>query len=260
MLSEDLRLFSKCINEFVRPFYSIDADKIPLAHWTMLRDSLSEGQLQSKLHLLDCLRKFCNEGDSTSDFSSSIKTISSNLPIARKHADTLNKNGSLTRKFKKAAFIGHWHGLLPLLFFEFGIIESAIGVELSTDWSSWSHRLNGHWNWKSTVADAAQFDFTDCDLIVNTSCEHMSYDWLSQVPAGCVLALQSTDYQIPEHANCVESVDEFKENILRHISNPQQNNLKSDRSSIYSSPITFLSEFEQKYEIYKRFTLIFELC
>jgi len=222
--SDDLRIFSKCIHDFVRPFYSVEADKIPLEHWTMLRDSLSEGQLQSKLYLLDCLR---------SQFQT---------------------------PFKKAAFIGHWHGLLPLLFFEFGIIESAIGVELSTDWSSWSHRLNGHWNWKSTVADAAQFDFTDCDLIVNTSCEHMSYDWLSQVPAGCVLALQSTDYQIPEHANCVESVDEFKENILRHISNPQQNNLKSDSSSIYSSPITFLSEFEQKYEIYKRFTLIFELC
>lgn len=205
MLSEDLRLFSKCINDFVRPFYSNSADRINVDHWHMLRDSLSEGQLQSKLHLLDCMR-------------SQFKT-----------------------PFKKAAFIGHWHGLFPLMFYEFGLIESAIGVELSEKWSSWSHQLNGHWSWQSIVADAAEFDFTGCDLIVNTSCEHMSYNWLSRVPAGCVLALQSTDYQIPEHVNCVQSLGQFKEKVLEYYKN---------------SSVELTTTSENQHEIYKRFTVI----
>lgn len=236
MLSEDLQIFSKCLNDFVRPFYSVDAKQISDAHWLMLRDSLSEGQLQSKLHLLDGVRRFCLESN-TSDFSP--RASSQSTPSEKKAFP-------LPKKFKKAAFIGHWHGLLPLMFYEFGLIESGIGVELSSEWSQWSKKLNDHWNWQSFVSDAASFDYTDCDLIVNTSCEHMSYDWLAKIPtAGCMLVLQSTDYDIPEHINRVESVDQLESHLL---------NFFAHRAADPKFEILFRST--RPYEIYKRFTLI----
>lgn len=50
------------------------------------------------------------------------------------------------------------------------------------------------------------------DLLVNTACEHLErFDaWLSRLPAGQLVALQSNNYfAIPEHVNSVESLDAF---------------------------------------------------
>lgn len=51
------------------------------------------------------------------------------------------------------------------------------------------------------------------DIIVNTSCEHLAAfdDWYARLPDGVTLVLQSNNYVvIPEHVNCVESLEAFK--------------------------------------------------
>ena len=55
---------------------------------------------------------------------------------------------------------------------------------------------------------------SDADVIINTSCEHITqeqYDlWLSGMPHNSLFVLQSNNYNIPEHVRIANSLDEFK--------------------------------------------------
>ena len=63
---------------------------------------------------------------------------------------------------------------------------------------------------------------SDADVIINTSCEHISqyeYDmWKSGVPHNSLLVLQSNNYKIPEHVRTASNLDDFKEQCdLEHV-------------------------------------------
>jgi hypothetical protein len=55
---------------------------------------------------------------------------------------------------------------------------------------------------------------SDADIIINTSCEHITQDqfdlWKSGVPHNSLLVLQSNNYNIPEHVRTASSLEEFK--------------------------------------------------
>lgn len=55
---------------------------------------------------------------------------------------------------------------------------------------------------------------SDADVIINTSCEHITQDqydlWLSGVPNNSLLVLQSNNYNIPEHVRIAQDLEEFK--------------------------------------------------
>jgi len=53
------------------------------------------------------------------------------------------------------------------------------------------------------------------DVVINTSCEHITQEqyelWLSRIPAGCIVVLQSNNYNIPEHVRTAQNLEEFKQ-------------------------------------------------
>jgi hypothetical protein len=55
---------------------------------------------------------------------------------------------------------------------------------------------------------------SDADVIINTSCEHITQDqydlWISGVPYNSLLVLQSNNYNIPEHVRIAKNLEEFK--------------------------------------------------
>ena len=55
---------------------------------------------------------------------------------------------------------------------------------------------------------------SDADVIINTSCEHITqeqYDlWLSGHPQNSLMVLQSNNYDIPEHVRTAGNLEEFK--------------------------------------------------
>ena len=55
---------------------------------------------------------------------------------------------------------------------------------------------------------------SDADIIINTSCEHVTQDqynlWLSGHPHNSLLVLQSNNYNIPEHVRTAKDLEEFK--------------------------------------------------
>jgi len=55
---------------------------------------------------------------------------------------------------------------------------------------------------------------SDADVIINTSCEHITQDeydlWLSGVPHNSLIVLQSNNYEIPEHIRIAKDINEFE--------------------------------------------------
>jgi hypothetical protein len=55
---------------------------------------------------------------------------------------------------------------------------------------------------------------SDADVIINTSCEHITQDqydlWVSGIPHNSLLVLQSNNYSIDEHVRIATSLEEFK--------------------------------------------------
>jgi hypothetical protein len=56
---------------------------------------------------------------------------------------------------------------------------------------------------------------SDADVVINTSCEHITQDqydlWLSGMPYSSLLILQSNNYDIPEHVRTATTLEQFKE-------------------------------------------------
>lgn len=170
----DFSAVTACVSRYVSAYYrypSYDQDaELPRA----LRDSLSRGQLYSKLQVVDMLMY---------------------QPV----------------RWRSGGFMGHWHGLLPRMLWAHGAIQDGRGVELSPFWSEFSNALNSDWSWSSVVGDVTDGmqNMGGCDLLVNTSCEHMSDVWLSNVACGTTVCAQSTDYDHPTHINRVSSLEQF---------------------------------------------------
>lgn len=172
-LSTDLEV----ITEFVSQFYHFNFLKEKTAYH-MLRDSLSYGQLLSKMQVINLMQK-------------------------------------LNIKSNKCIFLAHWHGLLPFVLKKYDLIQSAIGFEIDQESIDFSHSLNHKWIWKSfnkSIFDVNYEDldsFNDFDLLINTSCEHTNSEWIGRVPSGRMVILQSTNYTHEQHTNRVNNLDEF---------------------------------------------------
>ena len=56
---------------------------------------------------------------------------------------------------------------------------------------------------------------SDADVVINTSCEHITQDdydlWLSGMPHNSLIVVQSNNYDIPEHVRTANSLEHFKE-------------------------------------------------
>jgi hypothetical protein len=67
---------------------------------------------------------------------------------------------------------------------------------------------------KAVTADMCTIR-SDADVVINTSCEHITQDqydlWLSGMPYNSLLVLQSNNYDIPEHVRIAKDLEEFKQ-------------------------------------------------
>lgn len=158
-----------------------------------IRDAMSRGQLNSKLWLIHHLMQSMDKDD-------------------------LN-----------ILIVGGWIGLLPKLMFGLSHSKNRINSITSLDidplcesFANALHYRENGWGtskkrFNAITADMYSFDYSsiDFDVVINTSCEHVPniQEWLNKIPDGKIAALQSNNFRIPEHINCVDSLDEFKSKI-----------------------------------------------
>ena len=114
---------------------------------------------------------------------------------------------------------GGWVGVLASMLFQSGMyIDHINSIDIDPECEATATLMNQlefqSGRFKAYTADMCTFR-SDADIVVNTSCEHITQDnydlWLSGMPYNSLLVLQSNDYDIPEHIRTATDLEHFKE-------------------------------------------------
>jgi hypothetical protein len=114
---------------------------------------------------------------------------------------------------------GGWVGVLASMMFQSGMpIKNIRSIDIDPTCESVATMMNKgeemQGKFRAVTRDMCSIR-SDADVIVNTSCEHITQDqydlWLSGIPCNSLIVLQSNNYRITEHVRIAESLDEFKQ-------------------------------------------------
>jgi len=104
----------------------------------------------------------------------------------------------------KIIIIGSWYNILGLMLMirnphkQFTIK----GIDVDIEAIKIADKLTEAWRFeamipfKNEVADASEYDYSNYDVIINTSIEHMSDEWFYNVPNGKIVCLQSMSINV----------------------------------------------------------------
>ena len=113
---------------------------------------------------------------------------------------------------------GGWVGVLASMLFQSDIVCTSIrSIDIDPTCEPIANMMNKGeemvGKFRAVTADMCEIR-SDADVIINTSCEHITQDqydlWLSGHPSNSLLVLQSNNYNIPEHIRIANSLEEFK--------------------------------------------------
>jgi hypothetical protein len=113
---------------------------------------------------------------------------------------------------------GGWFGVLASMLFQSDIpIISICSIDIDPTCEPIAVSMNKieeiTGRFRAVTADMCAIR-SDADVVINTSCEHITQDqydlWLSGMPHNSLLVLQSNNYVIPEHVRTAATLEEFK--------------------------------------------------
>jgi len=122
------------------------------------------------------------------------------------------------KQFVSIDIHGGWVGVLASMIFQSDIpVTSIRSIDIDPTCEAIATNMNKIeemvGKFRAVTADMCEIR-SDADVVINTSCEHITQDqydlWLSGMPYNSLLVLQSNDYNIPEHVRTARTLDEFK--------------------------------------------------
>jgi len=120
-------------------------------------------------------------------------------------------------KFVTIDIHGGWVGTLASMLFQSNILVKTVrSIDIDPNCEKIAETMNSlelqSGRFRAVTADMCTIR-SDADVIINTSCEHITQDeydlWLSGHPQNSLIVLQSNNYQIPEHVRIATSLDDF---------------------------------------------------
>jgi hypothetical protein len=122
-------------------------------------------------------------------------------------------------KFVSIDIHGGWVGVLASMLFQSDIyIKNIRSIDIDPECEPVATMMNKReeiaGRFRAITSDMCAIR-SDADVIINTSCEHITQDqydlWLSGHPQSSLLVLQSNNYNIPEHVRIAKDLEEFKQ-------------------------------------------------
>lgn len=113
---------------------------------------------------------------------------------------------------------GGWVGVLASMLFQSNLHVSTIrSIDIDPTCESIANMMNRkeelEGRFRAVTHDMCNIR-SDADIIINTSCEHITQDqydlWLSGLPHNSLIVLQSNNYNIPEHIRIANDLQDFK--------------------------------------------------
>jgi len=123
------------------------------------------------------------------------------------------------KKFVTVDIHGGWVGVLASMLFQSNVpIKNIRSIDIDPGCEPIATMMNKKEEmvsrFRAVTADMCDIR-SDADVIINTSCEHITQDqydlWLLGHPANSLLVLQSNNYNIPEHIRPAESLEQFEQ-------------------------------------------------
>ena len=131
-------------------------------------------------------------------------------------------------KFVTIDIHGGWVGILASMLFQTDMpIKNIRSIDIDPSCEPIANNMNKIeeivGKFRAVTADMCEIS-SDADVIINTSCEHITQDqydlWLSGMPHTSLLVMQSNNYDIPEHVRIAQSLEDFKSqcgiNVIWH--------------------------------------------
>ena len=121
-------------------------------------------------------------------------------------------------KFASIDIHGGWNGVLASMLFQSDVpVTSIRSIDIDSSCEPIATMMNKQeemsGKFRAITADMCAIR-SDADIIINTSCEHITQDqydlWLSGMPHDSLIVLQSNNYEIPEHIRIANNLEEFK--------------------------------------------------
>lgn len=113
---------------------------------------------------------------------------------------------------------GGWNGVLANILFNSKIsIQSIISVDIDPLCEEIANTVNKRYEiegrFSAVTADMCKYT-ADADVVINTSCEHITQEqyqqWLTNQPSDAIFVLQSNNYfDLDEHIRCSTDLDDF---------------------------------------------------
>jgi len=122
------------------------------------------------------------------------------------------------KKFVTIEIHGGWVGVLASMLFQSDMpVINIRSIDIDPTCEPIANNMNKIeemvGKFRAVTADMCAIR-SDADVVINTSCEHITQDqydlWLSGMPYNTLLVLQSNNYNIPEHVRIANDLDEFK--------------------------------------------------
>ena len=122
-------------------------------------------------------------------------------------------------KFVTIDIHGGWVGVLASMLFQSDVpVISIRSIDIDPQCEPIAVNMNKIeemvGKFRAVTADMCSIR-SDADVIINTSCEHITQDqydlWLSGMPHDSLFVLQSNNYIIPEHVRVANNLEEFKQ-------------------------------------------------
>lgn len=117
---------------------------------------------------------------------------------------------------------GGWVGVLASMLFQSNVPVTKIrSVDVDPHCEHTANTMNqleyNEGRFRAVTANMVNLR-SDTDIIINTSCEHITQDeyelWLSGLRKDALIVLQSNNYNIPEHIRTAKSLDQFIEQSM----------------------------------------------
>lgn len=133
---------------------------------------------------------------------------------------------------------GGWNGVLASILFNSNIaIQRITSVDIDPVCEDIANTVNKRYEmqgkFSAITADMCEYT-TDADVVINTSCEHITQEqyeqWLNNQPKDATIVLQSNNYfEHQEHVRCSTDLDDFtriskiKPYLRRTLETPKYN-------------------------------------
>lgn len=119
----------------------------------------------------------------------------------------------------RIAIYGGWYGVLASLLYNSGIrISHITSVDIDPLCEETAYTMNKNHEirgaFTAVTADMCEYSVKDADIIINTSCEHITqaqYErWLANQSDDALIILQSNNFfECQEHIQCSSNLEEF---------------------------------------------------